>query len=67
MVRLVHGVLVLMALLRVGLNALFLVGVLRYFVHLDLVAHTWWGLRTLQVSVVMVNDLLGVLLMNIVF
>lgn len=67
MVRLVHGVLVLMALLRVGLDALFLVGVLRYFVHLDLVAHTRWGLRTLQVSVVMVNDLLGVLLMNIVF
>tara|TARA_B110000305_G_C19397314_1_gene618167 strand:+ start:766 stop:936 length:171 start_codon:yes stop_codon:yes gene_type:complete len=56
-----------MTLLRIGLNALFLVRVLRYFVHLDLVAHTWWGLRTLQVSVVMVNDLLGVLLMNIVF
>ena len=35
--------------------------------HLDLVADTWWRLGTLQVAIVMVNDLLGILLVDIVF
>lgn len=57
-----------MTFLSIGLSTLFLIWILCYFVHLDLVADTWWGLRALQVSIVMVNDLLlGVLLMNIVF
>lgn len=34
--------------------------------HLDLVSDTWWRLGTLQVAVVMMNDLLGVLLMDVV-
>ena len=66
MIRLIHGILILVTFLRIGLNTLFLVWILSYFVHLDLVTDTWWRLRALQVSIVMVNDLLGVLLMNIV-
>ena len=67
MIGLVHSILILVAFLGVSLDTLFLVRILCYFMHLDLVTDTWWRLWTLQVSVVMMNDLLGVLLMDVVF